>query len=395
MPVKYADMLIVEADELLTLNSDSAGPRIGQQMSQLGIIKNGALAVKDGQIVAVGETKELADYWYSNFIINARDKVVMPGFVDCHTHAVFAGTRENGEDIYHTIRETRKATSEELFKNALKRLKIMVANGTTAVEIKSGYGLDEESEFKILEVIRRLADVAEIDVVSTFLGAHVYSEFEQGIDHVLSFLWTYHQGIFAEYCDVFCDKGAISLEHMEQILEVAKANNYKIKLHAGQFNDIGAVELGVKYGATSIDHLDFVSNEAIETMAETKTIGVLLPGVSFHLMYDHCAPARKLIDAGVPIALATDFNPGSSPIISMQVIVGLACRQMKMTPAEALTASTLNAAYAIDQGDRIGSLEAGKQADIIILDVPNYRQIPYWFGQNLVETVIKKGKVAV
>lgn len=396
MPIKYADMLIVEADELLTIQNISKKPKVKNEMGELGIIKNGAVAIKDGLVAGTGFTDDISDRWYSHLVFNAKGKVVMPGFVDCHTHTVFAGSREHGEDIYYTVKKTRKADFNWLLEDVDKRLKKILAHGTTTIEIKSGYGLGFLHEAKLLNIISDLKKKSKIDIVSTFLGAHVYPKdykkesYLSTIIYLLS-LPKLHE--FAEYCDVWCEECAFSLKETEKILRKAKEKGFKIKLHAGQFKNIGAVELGVEYGAASIDHLDFVSDKGVEMMAKSKTVGVLLPGVSFHSMADHYAPARRLIDAGVPIALATDFNPGSSPIISMQIIIGLACCLMKMTPAEAITASTINAAYAVDMADKIGSLEEGKQADIIVLDVPNHLQIPYWFGQNLVGMVIKKGKV--
>jgi imidazolonepropionase len=243
-----------------------------------------------------------------------------------------------------------------------------------------------------------LKESQPVDLVSTFLGAHAFpKEYDNRkadyIRTVLDMLKRVKAEGLAEYCDVFVEAGAFSASEARVILEQAGRQGFKLKLHAGEFSDIGGVELGVELGATSIDHLDYISEIGAKLMAEKKTVGVLLPGVPFHLMINRYAPARELIDAGVPIALATDFNPGSCPTLSMPMIIALACRQMRLTPAEAINAATINAAYALDRGDRIGSIEVGKRADIIVLSVPSHKQLPYWFGINLVAGVIKNGVV--
>lgn len=396
MSMKQADILVVDASELLTVKDSECAPKTKNLMNELSVIKNGAVAVKNGKIAAVSSTKEIKKYWSSGVVIDATDKVVMPGFVDCHTHLVFAGSRENREDIYYTVEKTRNASFDDLLRLARKRLDICLKYGTTTIEIKTGYGLSVFGELNMLEVINELKKECWIDIIPTFLGAHVYPKDNSKFGYNVAILWMLSRPSvqkLSEYCDIWCEEYAFPLREAGVILETAKDKGFKIKLHAGQFSDIGAVELGVKCGATSIDHLDFVSDAAIKMMAKTKTIGVLLPGCAFHLMISHYAPARKMIEAGVPIALATDFNPGSSPTMSMQMVIALACRQMKMTPAEAISAATINAAYAVDLADNVGSLEIGKQADIIMLDIPNYLQLPYWFGGNLIELVIKKGTV--
>lgn len=412
---QFADLLVVNAAELLTLKNPSKHPKIKDEMNDLGIIKNGALAIKCGEIAGVGTTEEILDLWKTRgecFILDASEKVIMPGFVDCHTHLVFGGSREEefalkirganyleilekGGGILKTVKDTGDLFRLDLLKSSLRKLDVFLKNGTTTIEIKSGYGLSWDKERDIMCVINKLTTHNMHNVVPTFLGAHA---FPVGVDHrryleqVLFMLGFFALTKLAEYCDVFCEKGAFSVAETEEIFRKAKKHNMKLKLHAGEFNDIGGVELGVKYGATSIDHLDYASDNAIALMADSKTIGVLLPAVPFHLMINHCAPARKIIEAGVPVALASDFNPGSAPVFSMQMIIALACRQLKMTPEEAISASTINAAYAIDMADKVGSLEIGKQADIIILNLPNYLQLPYWLGVNPVGSVIKKGK---
>jgi len=413
-----ADILVKNASELVTARGAKGGPKTKEGMDDLGIIRNGALAIEGNEIVAVGETDEiLATVGRARTVIDATGKTVLPGFVDCHTHLVFGGSREdefvqkiegrsyleimesNG-GIFSTVEKTRQALASPraLMNRARAFLDKMLAFGTTSVEIKTGYGLSTESELGLLKIIARLKESQPVDIVPTFLGAHAFpKEYKKRkgdyIRLVLSMLERVRTEGLAEYCDVFVEVGAFSTSEARTILEQAKQQGLKLKLHAGEFNDIGGVELGAELGATSIDHLDYISERGMELMAEKKTIGVLLPGVPFHLMTNKYAPARKLIGAGVPIALATDFNPGSCPTLSMQMIMALACRQLKMTPAEAINAATINAAYALDRGDKVGSIEVGKKADIIVLDIPRHQQLPYWFGVNLVAKVIKNGVI--
>ena len=410
------DVLIKNASELVTARGARDGPKTKEGMADLGIIRNGALAIDDREIVAVGETDEvLATISRAGTVIDATDKIVLPGFVDCHTHLVFGGSREDefiqkiegrsyleimqsGGGILSTVEETREdlASPRALMKRAQTFLGRMLAFGTTTAEIKTGYGLSAESELGLLKIIAGLKESQPVDIVPTFLGAHAFPKEHRNtkadyIQLVLGILERVKTEGLAEYCDVFVEVGAFSPSEARTILEQARKHGLKLKLHAGEFNDIGGVELGAELGATSIDHLDYVSERGIGLMAEKNIIGVLLPGVPFHLMTNKYAPARQLIEAGVPIALATDFNPGSCPTLSMQMIIALACRQMKMTPAEAINAATINAAYALERGDKIGSIEVGKRADITVLDIPRHQQLPYWFGINLVAQVVKNG----
>ena len=413
-----ADILIKNASELVTATGSKGSPKTKEAMADLGIIRNGALAIDDNEIVAVGQTNEvLATVERATTVIDATGKIVLPGFVDCHTHLVFGGSREdefiqkiegrsyleimqgNG-GILNTVEKTREALAspQALTNRARAFLGKMLAFGTTTVEIKTGYGLSTESELGLLKIIAGLKESEPVDIVPTFLGAHAlpkeYNERKANyIQLVLGMLERVKTQGLAEYCDVFVEVGAFSASEARTILEEAKKQGLKLKLHAGEFNDMGGAELGAELGATSIDHLDYISERGMQLMAEKKTIGVLLPGVPFHLMTSRYAPARKLIEVGVPIALATDFNPGSCPTFSMQMIVALACRELKMTPAEAINAATINAAYALDRGDKVGSIEVGKRADIIVLDIPNHRQLPYWFGVNLVAKVVKNGVI--
>jgi len=403
------DILIKNASELVTCKSK--GPKTGRDLNALDIVTGGDLAIKGGRIVAVGDDIDES----AKRVINAAGKTVLPGFVDCHTHLVFSGSREdelalkiNGADyleilssgggILRTVSSTRDAVFPELASAALSRVKTASDYGTTTIEVKSGYGLDTVNEMKMLTVVANLRTNRRAELVPTFLGAHVVPPEFSGnrasyVREILRMIEGLGKQPLAEYCDVFVEEGAFSVDEAREILKRARDCGLKIKLHAGEFSDMGGVELGVEMKATSIDHLDYVSEEGMRRMAEERTIGVLLPGVPFHLMTGHYAPARRLVESGVPIALATDFNPGSCPTLSMQMVIALACRYMKLTAAEAINASTVNAAYAVDRGDRIGSLEVGRQADIIILDVPDHRQLPYWFGMNLVERVIKNGRI--
>ena len=411
-----AQVLIKNASELVTVRGPAGGPRTGTGMADLGVITHGAVAIEAGRIVAVGRTDEIsATFTRAETVIDATNRVVMPGFVDCHTHLVFGGSREdefvqkiegrsyldilqsNG-GILSTVEKTRAALArpETLLERAQVFLDRMLACGTTTVEAKTGYGLSQESELAMLQIMAGLKGSQPVDIVSTFLGAHALPRDYQDRRHeyiklVLDMLPRVKAEGLAEYCDAFVEEGAFSSAEARTVLEQARKQGLKLKLHAGEFSDIGGVEMGVELGVTSIDHLEHISETGMAMMAGAKTIAVLLPGVPFHLMTNRYAPARDLIAAGVPVALATDFNPGSCPTLSMQMIIALACRQLKMTPAEAVTASTINSAYALDRGDQIGSIEVGKQADLIILGIPNHRQLPYWFGMNLVETVIKAG----
>jgi imidazolonepropionase len=342
----------------------------------------------------------------------------MPGFVDPHTHLVFAGSREDefvkkihgmsyleimkeGGGILSTVRATRKSSKKELISLAWKRLDRMLRYGTTTAEVKSGYGLDLKNEIKCLEVVKWLNKKHNLDLIPTFLGAHaIPPEFERKrrgyVDLIINkMIPEVSKRGLAEYCDVFCEKDVFSLEEAREILQTARKFGMKLKMHADELTGLGGAELAAELHATSADHLDHISDQGIKKMAEAYVIGVLLPGVPFHLMTERYAPAKKMIRAGMAVALATDFNPGSCPTESMFFIIALACRKLRMTPAQAITASTINAAHAIDMADEVGSLEPGKKADIIILDIPNHKHIAYRFGINLVSKVIKDGKIVV
>ncbi len=406
------DILIKGASELLTCKPlKSNKPKTGVDLSDLGIITDGAIGIKDGEIIFVGLTKDAN--LTAKTVIDAKSKVVMPGFVDCHTHAIFAGSRENeflkklqgmpyleilkqGGGILSTVEKTRKATKEELFQAAKTRLEKMLEYGTTTVEIKSGYGLTFEDEKKMLEVADMLSKALPLDIVKTYLGAHTIPKGTQRKDYVKEVINSLKDlKNYAEYCDVFCEEGAFTLDETREILTAAKREGFKLKLHSEQYHNLKSTELASELKAISADHLDFISENGINVLKKSGIVGVLLPGVPFYLMEEKYAPTRKLINNDIAIAIASDFNPGSCPSFNMQLMITLACLKMKMTPAEAINAATINAAFAIDRGNEMGSLEVGKKADVIILDIDNHNKLPYFYGVNLVETVIKCGKVII
>ncbi|WP_407306995.1 imidazolonepropionase [Desulfosporosinus sp. SB140] len=416
--MKYADLLIHSAAALVTMAGHSDKPACGEKMSEIGLIENGAVAVCEGKIVAVGLSEDiLAGGWAGpdTVQINAMGKVVAPGFVDPHTHVIYAGSREHelslklkgvpyleilkqGGGILSTVRSTKQATDEELKAQTSRRLKTMLSLGTTTAEVKSGYGLTLEEELRALHLIKELDNEQAVDLVPTFMGAHAvppgYSEEEFTNVVVDDMLPQVASSVLAEFCDVFCEPGVFSVQSSEKILRKAKELNLKLKIHADELDSAGGAELGAKLGVTSADHLLQASDEGIAALADQGVIAVLLPATSFNLAKNSYARARAMIQAGVPVALATDSNPGSSPTESMPLVLTLACLYLRLTPEEAMTAATINAAHAVGRADRVGSLEVGKQGDILVLDVPNLNYLPYHFGNNPVDLVIKRGKIA-
>jgi len=417
--MKSVSLLIQNAGQLLTLRSDQKGPRTYEHMEDMGIIENGAVAVSEGKIVTVGKTEEVLGRIKidkGTKVIDSKDKVVLPGFVDCHTHPVFAGTREEefemrikgktyqeiaeaGGGIKSSVKALRTKSKEELIKLALPHLDRMLSYGTTTIEAKSGYGLSLEDEIKMLEVIEELNRIHPIDIVPTFLGAHEVPE--EYKDKRKEYIELITQKMIPEvakrklaiFCDIFCEKGVFNIDESRKILTAAKNHGFKLKLHADQFSALGGAKLAAELEAISADHLEFIDDEGTQMMKEAGVIGVLLPGACFGLGITEYPPARKMIDEGLPVALATDFNPGSSMTESMPIILSLACLMMKMTPAETVVASTINSAHAVDKGKEIGSIEVGKKADLVIWNVQNYKEIPYHYGVNLVDQVIKDGKI--
>jgi len=408
------DLLIHSANQLLTIAS--AGPKRGATMGELGIVEDGAVAVKDGLVALVGPTSKVGGQVTVTEEIDAAGKVVMPGFVDPHTHLVFAGDRAGefeqrvkgatyleimaaGGGIMSTVRATRAASVEQLVEESRARLDRMLAHGTTTAEAKTGYGLDTENELKMLEAIRRLDVEHPVDLIPTFLGAHAIPEEYKGrteeyVDLVVEeMLPRVAENASSLFCDVFCDEGAFTLEQSRRVLEAAQTLGFGLKIHADEFRPLGGTRLAVELGAVSADHLVCTPEEEIELLAKSGTIAVALPGTPFGLGHHEYTPARRIIDSGGALALATDLNPGTCWCESMPFIIALACRFMKMTPAEAIAAATINAAHAVELGHRVGSLEVGKEADILILDIPDYRHLAYRFGINLVDKVVKGGEL--
>ncbi|WP_312038881.1 imidazolonepropionase [Desulfosporosinus shakirovi] len=413
----YADLLIYSAQLMATLRGYSDRPACGEGMSEIGLIEDGAVAIREGKIVAVGTTEEVrAGGWAGPDTrqISALGKVVTPGFVDPHTHVLYAGSRENelslklkgvpyleilkqGGGILSTVRSTKLATDEEIKAQTSRRLRTMLSMGTTTVEAKSGYGLMVDDELRALRLIHELDGEQAVDLVPTFMGAHAvppgYSE-EAFTNYIVDvMLPQVAVEDLAEFCDVFCEPGVFSLESSERILVKAKELNFKLKMHADELASAGGAELAAKLGVISADHLLQASDEGIAALARQGVIAVLLPATSFNLAKNSYARAREMIRAGVPVALATDSNPGSSPTESMPLVITLACLYLRLTPEEALAGCTINAAHAIGRANQVGSLEVGKQGDVLILDIPNLNYLPYHFGSNPVETVVKRGEV--
>lgn len=414
------DLAIIHANQLVTMDSKFGVPRIGEKMGELAIILDGAVAVKDDKIIFVGTTKDLmSKYAYNqiNIKIDATNKLVTPGFIDPHTHIIFDGSRENelsmklagktyleileaGGGILKTVRETRKASLEKLVENGKKILDRMMNYGTTTVETKSGYGLSLDSEIKSLKAANILNKEHPLDVVSTFLGAHAIPPEYKGrtddyVDLIISEIIPKiaSEGL-AEFCDVFCEEGLFSIEQTQKIIIAAKRYGLKPQIHIDEIVDTNGALLAAKLNAVQAGHLLKSNNNGLEAMRKAGVIATLLPGTPFCLMLKDYAPARKMIEFGIPVALATDLNPNCWTE-SMQMIIVLACYNMKLSPAEALSAATINAACALQRQDQVGSIEVGKKADLVMFNAPNYQFLAYQFGINLVSTVIKNGKIVV
>jgi imidazolonepropionase len=416
-----ADLVVINAGQLVTAAGYSGRPKRGSELAELGIITDGAVAVKEGLITAVGATAavmEQVEAAEGATLIDAGGKVVLPGLVDPHTHLIFAGSREDefemkikgaayldilakGGGILSTVRSTRAAGEAELVRVGKKYLAEMLFQGTTTAEVKSGYGLNLSDELKQLRAIRTLQKTQPVELVPTFLGAHAIPVEYRGdpdafVELVIrEMLPAVERAGLAECCDVFCEEGVFTVEQSHRILQAARTLGFKLKLHADEIVPLGGAELAAELEALSADHLVAITGKGIEKLAASKTVAVLLPATTFCLMGTKYAPAREMIAAGVAVALAGDFNPGSSPVNSLPVVMGIACRQLKMTPAEAISAVTINAAHAIGRASELGSIEVGKKADLVIFDAADYRSIAYRFGTNLVEKVIKSGRPVV
>ncbi len=416
----HIDLLVENIGELVTVAGANRAPRRGAALSELGIVRGGAVAIAGQQIVAVGEektVKSLVQLTGRTRRVDAAGGTVLPGFVDPHTHLVFAGTRAEeyslrargatyeeilaaGGGIHATTRLTREATEEALFQVGWGYLDTMMRHGTTTVEAKSGYGLDLSTELKLLRVTKQLGAAHPLEVVSTFLGAHVIpAAFREQPEAYVSLVVdkmlpeVAAEGL-AEYCDVWCDEGIFTVDQARRILAEARARGLRLRLHANQLAAGGGARLAAELGADSVDHLEQLSASDIPILAASQTVAILVPGVAFTLRQPN-ADARALIEGGVAVALATDFNPGSCFCESMPMMIALACSELAMTPAEAIVASTINAAWSLRRADRVGSLEVGKQADLVLLHAPSHAHLAYHFGINLVHTVIKAGRVVV
>ncbi|ELK43117.1 imidazolonepropionase [Brevibacillus agri BAB-2500] len=412
---------IRHASQLATLAGGSSAPVTGARMNELAIIEDGSVWLENGVIERVGTDDELASVYreraHEAFVIDATGKLVTPGLIDPHTHLVHAGTRQNefnmrlngatymeimnnGGGIHATTAATRQATHEELYAESKRRLDQFLLHGVTTVEAKSGYGLTLEDELKQLEVAKKLHEEHPVDLVSTFMGAHAvpraYKETPDAfVDLVVEqMIPEVARRKLAVFNDVFCERGVFTPEQSRRILEAGMRHGLLPKIHADEIEPYEGAELAASLGAVSADHLLRASDRGIELMAEAGVIAVLLPGTAFFLMAES-ANGRKMIDRGVAVALSTDCNPGSSPTVSLPLMMNLGCLKMGMTPAEVLTAATINAAHAIRCAHEVGSIEVGKKADIAIFDVPDFMTLQYRYGVNHVDTVIKQGTVVV
>lgn len=412
-------MLIHSASQLLTL---SGGPQRGEKLGQLGMIRDGAVLIQGETIAAVGSTAELRGAYPAEPELDAKGKVVLPGFIDPHTHLVWAGDRAAefemrlqgktymeimaaGGGIVSTVRATREATFIDLFNQTRARAETIFRHGTTTAEAKTGYGLETAAELRQLEVLLQLDAQGPLELAPTFLGAHAipheYKQDPQGYarlicNEMLPEVLRWWQANAPQrplpFTDVFCEEGAFTLEQSRQILETAASLGFPLKIHADEFGNLGGTALAASLKAASADHLVKTSPEDILALAQSNTVAVALPCTPFGLAEAHYTPAREILQAGGLLAIASDLNPGTAWCENMQFVIALACRYLKLAPAQAIAAATINAAAAIQRSERIGSIEPGKQADLLILSVSDYRHLGYRFGTNLVDTVIKRGK---
>ena len=409
-------LVLKNIKQLVTVAGNGKRWKSGADMREVGVLEHATVLIEDGTIRWVGADQRFhANLHEDVHIIDASELVALPGFVDAHTHLVFAGSRENefamraegktyqqiaeqGGGILSTVTATRAATKKDLKKLASRHLDAMLQHGTTTVEIKSGYGLEPDAEIKMMEAINELGKEHFMTVVPTFLGAHaVPPEYKSNPDTYVELVCErmlpyIAKRNMARFCDVFCETGYFSVAQSNTILAKARSLGIELKLHADELAPSGGSKLAGELRAVSADHLEHIDDGGIQSLLAGGVVGVLLPGVSFFLNHQY-APARKLIDAGVPVAISTDFNPGSCMSFSMPMMMTLACTQMKMTPEEAIIACTLNGAAALKMSDTVGSIEVGKQADIVLYHIPNYRYLAYHFGSNHVQTVIKRGVI--
>ncbi|MFQ6102791.1 MAG: imidazolonepropionase [Candidatus Glassbacteria bacterium] len=418
MEKESIDLLITNVGELLTM-SGGLGPRGGKDMAEVGLVKGASLSIRNGTIFSCGSEDYVLRGVEGHTVsenIDAGGRLLTPGFIDPHTHTVFAGRREgefemkvggvsyqeiarSGGGILETVRQVRKASVDELVSLTLPRLDIMLSHGTTTAEVKSGYGLTTDDEIKMLEVIRRLNEIHPIELIPTFLGAHEFppeyqNRRDEYVDLVVDEMLPAVASLgLARFCDVFCEMGWFDQKQSRRILTRAKQLGFDLRIHADEFKPSGAAELAAELGALSADHLVMVSEEGMSAMKEAGVVATLLPGTVFFLDLDERPPVGRMKELGLPIALASDFNPGSSMTQNMQIIMSIAAIILKLTPAECFTASTVNAAHSLGIAKEVGSIEVGKSADLVIFDADDHRSIAYNFGVNHCNTVIKKGKV--
>jgi imidazolonepropionase len=411
-----SQLLITGCKELLTLRGSV--PRRGNAMRDLGLVRDGAVLVRDGTIIATGRRRQVARLSEASVAktLDLGGRVVLPGLVDSHTHLIFPASRaaeyeqriagasyekiaRKGGGILSTVRALRLAKPEALKTRALAALRQFATHGTTTLEAKSGYGLDAQSELGILRLLSELHQEQPIDIHSTFLGAHVVPpEFRGRAEAYVDFLAgelipTIALSGLAEFCDVFCDRSAFTVAQARRVLMAGRSCGLVPRLHAEQLSRTGAACLAIELDAASADHLEKINSTDVRALAASNVVATLLPGCSFHLGLGRYAPARKLLDAGAIVALATDYNPGSSPTLSLHMIMSLACSQMRMSPAEAIAAATINPAFSLRRHTRIGSIEVGKYADLAIFGVEDYREIPYYFGVNHCVMTMKRGEI--
>ena len=410
-----SSLAVLHASQVVTLSGPKR-PRVGRKLSELGIIRDGGMLIRDGKIESVGPTDEIEKKVRDEEIVDARGRVLMPGFVDAHTHLVFAGNRlddferrsrgetyeqiaKAGGGIWSTVEKTRAASEADLLRQAKKHANWFLRCGTTTVEAKSGYGLTVEDELKILRVMRQLKEEVRLEIVPTFLGAHAVPRElspDKYLDVVVNQMLPRVTGEkLAEFCDVFCERGYFNIDQSRKILSAAKKVGLSLRGHVDQLTNSGGAKLMAEVGATTADHLEQTDEQGIAALKKANVQPVLLPGSVYALGSSRYPRAREMIEAGLAIVLATDFNPGSSPTPSMSMVLSLACTQMKMSPAEAITASTINAAYSLNRGNRIGSIEPGKLANFVIFDCEDYRELAYWFGIPQTHAVYVKGECVV
>ena len=405
-------LAVLHVSQLVTLAGPTR-PRVGAEMAELAIIRDGGMLIHDAKIDSVGPSDEIQRKSRGAQIVDARGRVVLPGFVDAHTHLVFAGNRlddferrTRGESyeqiskavggIWSTVEKTRAASEQDLLAQAKRHADWFLRCGTTTVEAKSGYGLTLEDELKILRVMRSLNEESPLEIVPTFLGAHAVPRemdtdeyIELVIDQMLPRI---AKEKLAEFCDVFCERGYFEVEQSRRILTAARKLGIKLRIHADQLSNFGGAKLAAELEATTADHLEKTDRDGIAAMKSAGVQPILLPGSVYALGSSDYPRAREMIQAGLAVVVSTDFNPGSSPTPSMPMILSLACTQMKMSPAEAITAATINAAYGLNRGDRIGSLERGKLATFSVFDCEDYRELAYWFGLPQTHSVYVKGE---